>query len=108
MARNITSLFREKSQKYMIFQGERQLTENPAQKGHECLTLGDVVRAKAAKLTAKMRLPSTICETPRESMMRVRVRNSLSRERLRDRDTGLRERPLGIALTGMVATKQFK
>lgn len=92
----------------MIFQGERQLTENPAQKGHECLTLGDVVRAKAAKLTAKMRLPSTICETPRESMMRVRVRNSLSRERLRDRDTGLRERPLGIALTGMVTTKHFK
>lgn len=85
----------------------KQLTENPAQKGQECLTLGEVVRAKAAKLTAKIRLPSTICETPRESMMRVRVRNSLSRVRLRDRDTGLRDRALGIALTGMAKSTMF-
>lgn len=36
------------------------LTEKPAQKGHECRTLGEVVRARAAKLTARMRLPRTI------------------------------------------------
>lgn len=36
------------------------LTEKPAQKGQECRTLGDVVRARAAKLTARIRLPRTI------------------------------------------------
>lgn len=67
------------------------LTENPAQKGHECRTRGDVVRAKAAKLTARMRLPRTIWDTPRASMILVRVRYSLSRDRLRDSEAGLRE-----------------
>lgn len=86
--------------------GEIRLTEKPAQKGQECLTLGEVVRAKAAKLTAKIRLPSTICATPSDSMRRVRVRSSLSRERLRDSAAGLREPPpaLGMAFTGMIAT----
>lgn len=84
---------------------EIRLTEKPAQKGQECRTLGEVVRAKAAKLTAKMRLPSTICATPSDSMRRVRVRSSLSRERLRDSAAGLKEPPpaLGMALTGMIA-----
>lgn len=67
------------------------LTEKPAQKGHEWRTLGEVVRASAAKLTARIRLPRTICETPRASMIRVRVRYSLSRDRLRDSDAGLKE-----------------
>ncbi|KAM3625856.1 uncharacterized protein V6R79_018672 [Siganus canaliculatus] len=90
------------------------LTEKPAQNGHECLTLGDVVRASAAKLTAKMRLPRTICETPRASMILVRVRYSLSRDRLRDSDAGLRDPgppmlllppappPRGSAFTGII------
>lgn len=39
---------------------DRVLTEKPAQNGHECRTLGEVVRARAAKLTARMRLPRTI------------------------------------------------
>lgn len=39
-------------------------------------------------------------------MRRVRVRSSLSRERLRDSAAGLREPPpaLGMAFTGMIAT----
>lgn len=88
------------------------LTEKPAQKGQECRTLGDVVRARAAKLTARMRLPKTIWETPRASMILVRVRYSLRRERLRDSDAGLREPgppmplllppPRGNAFTGIV------
>lgn len=90
----------------------RVLTEKPAQKGHECRTRGDVVSARAAKLTARMRLPRTIWETPRASMIRVRVRNSLSRDRLRDSDAGLRDPgpaaaipllpPRGSAFTGIV------
>lgn len=86
------------------------LTEKPAQKGQECRTLGEVVRAKAAKLTARMRLPNTIWETPRASMILVRVRYSLSRDSLRDSDAGLRDPgppmpllpPRGSAFTGIV------
>lgn len=80
------------------------LTEKPAQKGHECLTLGDVVRARAAKLTARIRLPSTIWETPRANMIRVLVRYSLSLDKLRDSDAGLREPvpPRGSAFNGIV------
>ncbi|KAJ8343505.1 hypothetical protein SKAU_G00308340 [Synaphobranchus kaupii] len=83
---------------------KQRVPRKATQKGQECLTLGEVVRANAAKLTAKIRLPKTICETPRESMIRVRVRNSLSLDRLRDKDAGLSDRPLGNALTGIVMT----
>lgn len=84
------------------------LTEKPAQKGHEWRTLEDVVSARAVKLTARMRLPRTIWETPNANMIRVRVRFSRSRDRLRDSDAGLRDPgppmppPRGSALTGMV------
>ncbi|KAJ1180915.1 hypothetical protein NDU88_006126 [Pleurodeles waltl] len=76
------------------------LTEKPAQKGQEWRTRAEVVSANAAKLTATMRQPSTICETPRESMIRERVRYSRRRDKLREMVAGLsEERPPGRALT---------
>lgn len=69
-----------------------RLTEKPAQKGHEWRTRAEVVSARAAKLTATMRQPSTICVTPRASMARDRARCSRKRDRLRDSAVGLRER----------------
>lgn len=69
-----------------------RLTEKPAQKGQEWRTRAEVVSARAAKLTATMRQPSTICVTPSASMARERARCSRKRDRLRDSAVGLRER----------------
>ena len=57
------------------------LTENPAQKGQEWRTRADVVSASAAKLTATMRHPRVICDTPSANKRRFRALGKPGRDR---------------------------